>query len=394
MANSKALNSSRMKERNYQRFFSELRARPMTRAQLARQMDVTRASTSLIADDLLSKGLIIEGSSNNNDRQSTKVLSWNSQAAYSAAICILRDRIVVGVSDLCGNVHDQFSFSILEMQSADQAIDTACASLKQILKDTALPGTFLGIGITSPGPLDTGVGTILNPPFFDLFNNYHITDRLKEDFDCDLVLENDTNALALAEKVQGGTVKYDRILELLVDIGIGAALILDGKLIVGPSGFGNGFGHTSININGPKCECGNIGCVEMYASIPRIVSVAQKLDASLSSWHSIVDMSYMGNGPALEVLYTEAGYLATLIVNVSNALDIEAVFLTGEQVLYRPKMILKIIADEVNKRIASREERSVLILPSQLPTDPVVKSGSNLIIEKYLERPFIFSGQH
>lgn len=390
MANTKALNAARMKERNYLRFFNELRLKPMTRAQIARRMDITRASTSLIADDLLSTGIIKEGPSDETGRQSAKVLSWNAESFHIAGIYINRDHITTGISDFCGNVFDVRSTSIVDITSTDEAMSIAVDNIREMLENNNPAGDFLGIGVASPGPLDTQTGIILDPPFFELFQNYPVADRLRDVFKCDVVLENDANALALAERSYGVTAESDRFLELLVDMGIGASLVLDGKLISGPSGLGNGFGHTSININGPKCDCGNNGCVEIYATIPRIVEVAKKLDPSLDSWHAIVDKSYTNNASALHVLHTEASYLATLIVNASNVLDIQAVIFAGDYILYRPAMILEEIEREVNRRITSRSERKITILPSQLPPKSKVISATNLITEKYLERPFIF----
>ena len=385
----KALNAARMKERNYMRFFSELRVKPMTRAQLARRMDLTRASTSLIADDLLSTGIIKEGASDESGRQSTKMLSWNDDSFHIAGIFLSRDHITAGITDFCGNVLDARSFSVIDIDAAEAAIKLATQYIEEMLDKCRPAGKFLGVGVASPGPLDIPAGIILDPPSFEKFHNFPIADHLRDVLKCDVVLENDANSLALAEKCFGISAEYDRYMELMVDSGIGASLILDGKLNKGPSGFGNGFGHTSININGPRCECGNNGCVEMYAAIPRIVEIAVKLDPSLDSWHSIVDRAYLGNPAALDVLHTEASYLATLIVNASNVLDIQAVIFAGDYILYRPEMILEEIEREVNKRITSRSERTIAILPSQLPPKSKVIASANLVTEKYLERPFI-----
>ena len=392
MSNIKALNAARMKERNYLRFFNELRFTPMTRAQLARHMDLTRAATSLIADDLLSTGIIKEGPSASG-RQSTKVLSWNAEAAYLAGIFISRDSISVGLSDLCGNIFDSQSFSLAGVVSAAEALNVASDYLGDMVALHISTERLMGIGVASPGPLNTYLGVILDPPNFEIFHDFAAAHFLRDRFKCDVVLENDANALALAERCHGSSVGCDRFLELLVDTGIGASLMLDGRLVNGPSGLGNGFGHTSININGPKCDCGNNGCIEMYASIPRIIEMSKQLDPQLNSWQAVVNRAYAGDVTAREVVHTEASYLATLVVNASNVLDIQAVIFAGDHILYRPDMILEEIGHEVNKRITSRAGRSIQILASQLPPAAKALSSANLIVEKYLERPFIFSNK-
>lgn len=391
MSQSKALNAARMKERNYTRFLSELRITPMTRAQIARQMGLTRAATSLIAEDMLSTGIIQEGTYSHKGRQTSKALSWNRDAFHIAGINLGRDAITAGISDFCGNVFDSLSFPTSECKTAQDAIDRASRYIKEMLETHRPAGAFLGIGVASPGPLDTKAGVVLDPPYFNLMQNVPVADMLRDIFKCDVVLENDANALAMAEKSYGLMDRYERFLELMVDMGIGASLILDGKLNKGPAGFGNGFGHTSIQMNGPRCDCGNNGCVEMYAAIPRIVEAAKSLDPTLSNWRIIVDRAYAGDSTALEIVNSEARYLATVIVNASNALDIQAVIFAGDHILYRPTMILEAIEAEVNRRITSRSERSIHILPSQIPNNAKVLACTNIIIEKYLQRPFMFS---
>lgn len=387
-----ALNAARMKERNYRRFFRELRIKPMTRAQVARRMGLTRASTSIIAEDMISTEILLEGPRTHKGRYTSKALFWNKDFFYVGGINLARDIITVGLTDFCGNMLDSIAFPTQEYTLGQDAADRAAQYLEEMIRLHKPVGKLLGIGVSSPGPLDTKSGIILDPPYsFDLFRNFPISQHLRERFKCDVVLENDANALALAERCYGLQDRYEHFLELMVDMGIGASLILDGKLHKGPAGFGNGFGHTSININGPRCECGNTGCVEIYASIPSIVGAAQKVDPALDSWRSIVDSAYAGQASALKILHREASYLATVIVNASNVLDIRAVIIAGDTVLYRPNMLLQEVEREVNRRITSRSERSILILPSQIPHNPKVLSCINLMVEKYMERPFVFS---
>jgi len=386
-----ALNAARMKERNYRRFLRELRVNPMTRSQMARIMGITRSSTSLIAEDMLSTGIITEGPLSQDGKNTTKALSWSKDYFHVAGINLGRDTITTGLTDFCGNIFDFISFPSSDCSSPKQALDRAAQYITQMIATHKPSGKLLGIGVASPGPLDIKAGVIMDPPYFDLFHNTPVAQHLRQIFKCDVVLENDANSLALAEKCYGLTDSYERFLELMVDMGIGASLILDNKLHKGPTGFGNGFGHTSIDINGPRCVCGNNGCVEMYASIPCIVETAKAVDPSLNSWRVIVDRAYADDRVALDIMHTEARYLATVIVNASNVLDIQAVIFSGDYVLYRPTMLLELIESEVNKRVTSRGERTIEILPSQIPSEPKVLACINLAIEKYLERPFIFS---
>lgn len=382
-----ALNTARMKERNYNRFFRELRFSPMTRAQLARQMELTRSATSIIADDMLDVGIVREGPLTDRGRYSSKALFWNNDFFHIGAINLGRDSVKVGLTDFTSNVIDSAVFPTSDCRSGEEALAQAASCLEQMLRKNIPLGELLGVGVASPGPLDVDSGIILDPPYFGMMHNCNVASILRQRLNCDVILENDANALAMAERWYGIQNRFERFVELLVDIGIGTSLILDGRLHNGPSGLGNGFGHTSINMYGPRCDCGNCGCVEMYASIPRIEAAAQKIDPSLTNWRKIVDMAYAGDSRAIKLVHDEASYLAILIVNASNVLNIQAVIFAGEYVLYRPEMLLAEIDREVNSRITSRGERSVVILPSQISDNAKALSCANLVIEKYLESP-------
>ncbi|MDR1321767.1 MAG: ROK family protein [Gracilibacteraceae bacterium] len=385
------LNAARMKERNYRRFINALRFKPMTRAQMGREMGLTRAATGVIAENLIFAGVIREGPLHYQGQYSSKALFWNKDFCHIGGINLGRDSIKAGLADFSGNVLDSRHIPISECCSGPDAIHRISLCLEQMLEARKPAGRFLGIGVASPGPLNTESGTILKPPSFDLMWNCPVSSLLSDRFHCDVVLENDANALAMAERWYGLNGKYDRFMELLVDTGVGAALILDGRLYIGSAGFGNGFGHTSIDMNGPRCVCGNNGCVEMYAAIPRIAEAAKKTDPSLDSWRAIVDAACDGEALALQALNNEAQYLALLIVNASNVLNIQAVVFAGEQVLYRPALLLATVEQEVNRRIAASGERSIAILPSQIPDNAKILSCTNLMAEKYLEQPFMFS---
>jgi len=384
----KALNAARMKERNYSRFFRELRLRHMTRAQVARAMGLTRSSTSIIAEEFISAGIILEGSNSQNEQHRSKDLFWNKDYCYVGGIRLNRDAIHVGICDLCGTLIDSTSFPVDECETGVETIIKTGKLIQQMINKNNPSGSLLGVGVAAPGPLDAKSGIVLDPPYFDLMHNVPVTPLLRDLLKCEIILENDANALALAEQCYGIQNRYDRFLKLIVDTGIGASLILDGKLIVGPSGLGNGFGHASINIGGIKCPCGNEGCLEMYAAIPRIVEAARKADPTLTSWKIITDRAYTGDLTAMDVLRSEARYLAAIIVSASNVLDIQAVIIDGEYVLYRPTILFKEMEKEVNKRVTSRSARTIEILPSQILGNANVLSSTNLVIERFIEQPF------
>ncbi|MEM1484396.1 ROK family transcriptional regulator [Oscillospiraceae bacterium PP1C4] len=378
------LNAAEMKNSNRRRVLEIIRQQPISRAELARETGLTRATISVIVDALIQECILIEGDTvcGKIGRKSTN-LQLNPHAFYAAGINLARGSCTVGLVNFCGEILVVRQVEISGASHAQEILDKIDLQLKELL-NCNVTGQFLGIGITAPGPLDCVKGEFSNPPNFTMWKGIPIVRYFEEKLGCKVLLENNANALALAEKSYGLGGDYGSFLELVVDTGIGGGFILKGNLYKGAMGFGNEFGHTTVDIHGEQCGCGNYGCAELYASIPNIVAYAKAKDASLTQWETIVNHAIQGEAVAQEVLLREASYLATVIVNAVNVLDVQAVVLAGT-ISYRAEVLNEQIHHLVNSRMMVRSLKSVTILPSQLSQHAPVLSSANLILEQYLK---------
>jgi len=380
------LNAAEMKSFNRRLILEHLRQQGASRAELSRKTGLTRAAIGVIADQLLREGILREGRTQQAfggiGRKSME-LEINPDAFYSLGLNISRHSFSVGLSDFAGNTHRHIRKSFDSSMSCGEILDNICVEIDGLLSVPVLPGRFLGMGITSPGPIDARRGMILNPPNFEKWSNVPIVDFFSEKIQGRVLLENNANALALAEKTYGLKGEYVSFLELVVDTGVGAGLIINNELFKGTEGFGNEIGHTTIQINGPRCSCGNYGCVELYASIPNLIATVSKTDVSLSSWQAIADKAEMGSPTAQAALDLEAEYLACAIVNAVNVLDVQAVVLTGD-ITCHAEELNTIIGRKVNERFIARGAKKIEILSSRLVPDPVILSSANLIMDSYI----------
>lgn len=374
------LNSSEVKVSNRSQILHMVHMEPCSRAELSRRMGLTRASVSIIINQLLEDGIVREGAyQETRGGRPSVAIELNPDAAYALGISLRRNAMKMGVMNLQGKVSGYRSFQIEAMpHDRDGVMEFMKDSVREIMRDTKLPGEFLGIGISSPGPLDSESGRILNPPNFSRFQDVAIVDLLKKEFGCEVLLENDVIALALAENVYGIRGKYDSFLEIVADCGLGSGLVFQGKRF----GDMNGFGHISVDIHGPQCMCGNRGCVELFASIENIVEYARRMDIRLDSWEKITDMAAIGDPLALKVLDEEGEYLAEAIVSAANVISFDAVVLAGS-LAYRSEMLSGRMMDIISRRIFKK--RKIEVLPSVLEENANVSSGAELLINKWLK---------
>ena len=378
------LNAAEMKSFNRRRILEHLRTKSTSRAELSRATGLTRSAISLIVDGLLQDGILCEGCEQGG-KVGRKAVSLviNPGAFYSIGLSISHNKYSVGIVDFGGTVQKSHSRPLDPRMMPSDTLTRIGRDIDELLKKNLLPGKLLGMGITAPSPLDSRSGTILNPPNFAKWSNLPIVDFFRDQISGPVLLENTANALALAEKTFCLKGAYNSFLELVVDTGVGAGLIIEGDLYKGGTGFCNEFGHTSINLNGRRCSCGNFGCAELYASIPNLIAAAQKLDSRLDSWKSIVDLSSKGDASARAALEMESEYLTSIIVNAVNILDVDAVVLTGE-IAYHAGELNDRITGKVNDRFIGRGSKKIKILASQMSDHPGTLSSANLVMENYV----------
>lgn len=384
MMSKKTLNAAAMKQRNQNKIVESLLVSECSRAELARRTGLTRAAISLIIDELLERGIVVEGAPIlGKVGRKSHVIKLNADRYHIIGIDLARDNCHIGFMNFGGRV--LASVKMKMCASAPAMLDQILAVIRETQRSHDLPGALMGIGITAPGPLDPADGVILTPPDFDNWFHVNVTHFFRDHFDCPVFLENNANARALAEKYCGAGQAYTNFAELIIDTGIGSGIILNNSLYRVSSGFGSNFGHMSINFQGPVCKCGNLGCAELYASIPNIIKYAVSLDPALDNWPEITDRAASGDETALKIIDVESDYLTILITNIMNILDVECIIMAGD-ITYRAELISRMLEQKLKDRYLSRDIKQLAILPSALNKDAQIISASYLVIENSLKQ--------
>src|SRR5207253_7283241 len=130
-----------------------------------------------------------------------------------------------------------------------------------------------GVGIGSPGPLNTKTGIVLLTPNLG-WTNFPLRDRLGQALGLPATLDNDANCAIFGEWWRGAARGANHVVGLTIGTGIGGGIVLGGNIYRGASDVAGEIGHMSIDSNGRRCKCGNDGCLEAYASGPAIAARA------------------------------------------------------------------------------------------------------------------------
>ena len=227
-------------------------------------------------------------------------------------------------------------------QGAD-AVLGRIARLARASMGAAAGKSIVGIGIGSPGPLDTKRGIVLLTPNLG-WTNFPLRDRIQEMLGLPATLDNDANCAVFGEWWRGAARGTKHVVGLTIGTGIGGGIVLDGAIHHGVSDFAGEIGHMTIDLNGRRCKCGNYGCLEAYASGPNIAaravegiesgnetSLPRYVEGDLSRLTAQVVYEAANDGDlyALEVVRETAKILGAGVANVINIFNPEVVVICG-----------------------------------------------------------------
>lgn len=261
-----AINQSFQKENNIAIVLRALRAdADCTRVKLAKMTGLTQASITKIVTQLIEWGAVSERErvGSGAGRKAT-LLRLNSENYRVAAVRINRTYINVAIYDMDGRLYDTDRCDINFQEGAQCSAERMTTLMRGLLSRSKIPVRSIGVAV--PGPYNYNTGRISMMSGFPGWNEIDIKAELENAFRLPTFVDQDANCGALAEMWYSSAGEDANILFVCADRGIGAGLILDSSLYRGYDGFAGEIGHASINIFGPRCECGNRGCLELYGS--------------------------------------------------------------------------------------------------------------------------------
>ncbi len=211
------------------------------------------------------------------------------------------------------------------------------------------------LGVGTPGAIDFKTGQVLGPtPNIAGWEGMEVGENLRNRLNMSVWVDNDVNAMALAELKFGAAVGAKSVVCVTVGTGIGGAVIIDGKVVRGHTHSAGEIGHTTINFDGPPCKCGKKGCIEAYCSTSAIITrTKKKLEKDMTPVFQeliggdiqklnikvLTAAAKQDDYVAKEVLEETAEYLAIGLGNIANVLNPQIMVVGGGIVDGSPEFI-------------------------------------------------------
>ena len=308
----------------------------------------------------------------------------SSQPVY-AGIDIGGTNIKFGLVDHKGKVLYREQRPTMADKGADPLMHLVANLSESLLYHAAeeeLEVKWLGVG--TPGAVDWKSGKVIGiSPNISGWQGIEIGAILRDRLNMPVLVDNDVNAMALAESRFGAAFGYKSVVCVAVGTGVGGGILFDGRLWRGASHAAGEIGHMSINAGGPKCRCGSTGCIEAYCNSSAIIGrLTAKLSNGLTpAFEDVLEGSIdnlsikklfaaarKNDEIALSVIRETAEYLAVGIANVVNLLNPETV-VVGGGVADGGAGFVEAVAGEVRKRALSPGAENVRITKATLGND-------------------------
>jgi glucokinase len=253
---------------------------------------------------------------------------------------------------------------------------------KAVMEETGrtLPGAeFVGAGVGAPGPLDTKRGVVLLTPNLG-WVNLPLRDLVQDGISLPTAIDNDANCAVLGECWMGAARGARNVIGITIGTGIGGGIVVNGRLYHGSSDSAGEIGHTTVEVNGRRCKCGNYGCLEAYASGPAIARRAvEAIEAGQPSRlpeyvngvleritaQTVYQAAHDGDELAEEVVGDTAKFLGAGIANMINIFNPEIVVVFGG-VTYAGEHLFAPLRREVARRAFKPAVAVCRIVPAEL----------------------------
>ena len=248
----------------------------------------------------------------------------------------------------------------------DVVLEQIVNSIKNIISNSGKDKSEItGIGIGTPGLVDSEKGIIRGLTNIEGFENVHMKEYVESALNIPTFIDNDVNVMAYGELKCGAGKDAMNIVCLTLGTGVGGGIIIDGKIYRGSSLSAGEIGHIPVNVDGPKCICGGRGCLESYIGRDRIIkrtiekltqrkeSIIPKLaagDLKKITPKIIYEAAVAGDMLAIEIWRETAQYLATALAGIINVLNPELIVIGGG-IANTGKYLFDPLRDMIKKRI-------------------------------------------
>lgn len=370
---------------------------PVTKGDLAKVTGLTFMAINKIFAEMEELGLIRKDAmTTGGPGRNAATYTINEQYGYTIGIHINAYRTAVALLDLHGTILQKESLSMEGVQAQDRFVQELSKMVLSVISNGRVKTSqVFGIGVGSPGPVDTKLGIILMPPNIPLLHYLPLKQALEKSLGLPVFVQKDTNAIALGEYWHGMGKTYNDLVYLDIDMGIGGGLVIEGNVHQGSGNIAGEIGHMILQGDGPLCNCGNKGCLEAMSSALAILrDLAQALSdhpehplfqkRDSLSIEDLLDAMRQDDMLVVELLHKSAYNTGVAVRNLINMLDPQLVILGGLLVKEYPRYFD--IVRDVTLSLMMKGSKEKTVFKREVNTDMALIGSAEVVAGHFFEK--------
>ncbi|AGB41274.1 transcriptional regulator/sugar kinase [Halobacteroides halobius DSM 5150] len=374
---------------------------PISRADIAELTGLTPASISKITRELIKKNFIREnGLGKSSGGRPPVLLELNPKAGYIIGVNLGPEILEVIITNLEADILVNNS-KTLENLEQNYVLDELFNLIYQTIAESKVDKEeIIGIGMAVHGLINSETGISIFAPHYN-WKNVAIKKLIEEEFQIPTFIDNDARAMALGEQWFGIARNSDDFITINIGNGIGSGIVINGELYQGVNYSAGEIGHIVVDNDGPKCSCGNYGCLESLASNPRITERARKLikQGAKSKITNLVNdnldainiqhvclAAKQRDEVAQQVLKEVGRYLGIGIAYLLNILNPELIVIVGD-INEAKGYIFKYIKEVIEVKALEVPAENIKILATKLKGQAATIGGVTLVLKELFAGP-------
>jgi len=358
-----------------------------TRAELRRLTGLSRTAVTARIEHLLARGLLVErpGGAATGGRPAAK-LEFHAAGGAVLVAAIGASRAQLAVCDLSGAVRAECSLHVDVGDGPHTVLGAVAKHLDELRHAAEVePGTVRGIGVSIPGPVDRERGCSVRAPAMPDWDEVPVAPLLiRAEQQVPVIVENDVNALAVAEHHALKAGGVEDLLLVKASTGIGAGVISGGQLQRGADGASGEIGHTSVaDAGGVPCLCGGVDCLEAVAGGRELVRALAAAGHGVEALADVVTLAQRGDREAVRLVRDAGRRIGTVLAGAVNLLNPAVVVLAGDLAdAFEP--LVAGVREQVYARAAAPVTRRLRIEPSVHGERGGILGCATLVLERIL----------
>lgn len=354
-----------------------------SRSDLARSTGLSRTTVATVVADLQESGLVaelVEDTPTTGRGRPPVMLRLDSSAGSALGVDFGHSHVRVAVADLSSTVLAERRVELDVDAHAAESLDTAAQLVDDVLAEAGVERErVVAAGMGMPGPFDRRTGRVSSTMLLPSWQELQPREELERRIGVPVEVDNDANLGALGEATFGAARGVADMVYVKVATGIGAGLVLGGRLYRGATGIAGELGHVAVVRDGPVCICGGRGCLQSVASVPTVLAELRSAYGPELTVRGMLELVAAGDAAAVRVVNDAGRAIGRVLADFCNHVNPSAVVVGGDLSAAREPLLAG-IRESIDRYALRGAADTVEVIPGVLGDRAEVLGALALVI--------------